>query len=170
MNRLCSTCGEEIDDKRQSVGKYTCFACEKAYKEEWRKANKDKIQQHSRQYYLDNRDAILERMHGQTPAGRALTKELDHIRRIEKAKIIAELKASRGCADCGEQDPMVLQFHHDNATDKKNCISQMYRHSMKRIMEEAEKCTVLCANCHIRRHKGFFSATSLDELTFVEKA
>lgn len=56
------------------------------------------------------------------------------------------------CVDCGEYDPMVLQFDHVKGK-KKMEISQMVAqgYSIEAILEEIAKCEVRCANCHQRR-------------------
>lgn len=55
------------------------------------------------------------------------------------------------CVDCGEADPVVLQFDHQH--DKLAHVSDMMKHMrpLKLIQEEIEKCEVRCANCHTRR-------------------
>lgn len=55
------------------------------------------------------------------------------------------------CVDCGESDPVVLEFDH--LRDKVNNISRMIRNSLswEAILHEIQKCEVVCANCHKRR-------------------
>lgn len=62
-----------------------------------------------------------------------------------------EVKLERGCADCGERDPTVLEFDH--LRDKKAVVSGLLRYtpSWNRMLEEIDKCEVVCANCHARR-------------------
>jgi hypothetical protein len=57
------------------------------------------------------------------------------------------------CVDCGEKDPIVLEFDHRDPTDKIHNISDMIRASygLDTIEKEIEKCDVRCANCHRRR-------------------
>lgn len=51
------------------------------------------------------------------------------------------------CVDCGEKDPIVLEFDH--IKDKYMNISKMIdSHSLSLIKLEIEKCDVRCANCH----------------------
>src|SRR5437016_5813554 len=55
------------------------------------------------------------------------------------------------CVDCGERDPVVLEFDHING-DKRGNIANLTRsgRSWKKIHAEIEKCEVRCANCHRR--------------------
>lgn len=62
------------------------------------------------------------------------------------------------CVDCGEADPVVLQFDH--VGDKLREVSQMLRRGFTWSLIEAEigKCEVRCANCHRRktaRERGY---------------
>jgi 5-methylcytosine-specific restriction endonuclease McrA len=50
------------------------------------------------------------------------------------------------CADCGEDNPVVLDFDHVSGGDKIERVTRMY--SLRRMREEADKCMVRCANCH----------------------
>lgn len=62
--------------------------------------------------------------------------------------LLLEIKSSNGCADCGEDNPIVLDFDHLH--DKKYNISRMVHEgfSWKAIQKEIDKCDVVCANCH----------------------
>jgi hypothetical protein len=59
---------------------------------------------------------------------------------------------SHPCVDCGESDPIVLDFDHVFG-EKKLEVSLLAwtRHSFKTIENEIRKCEVRCANCHRRR-------------------
>jgi len=54
------------------------------------------------------------------------------------------------CVDCGEKDPIVLEFDH--VRDNKDCnVSSMMTLALERIISEIAKCEVRCANCHRRK-------------------
>ena len=56
------------------------------------------------------------------------------------------------CAECGENHPACIQFHH-NEDDKEETVSRLVMSGCKqRVLKEIEKCTPLCANCHAKKH------------------
>lgn len=59
------------------------------------------------------------------------------------------------CERCPEDNPVCLDFHHNDATKKDFILGQACSngYSRERIMAEAAKCTVLCANCHRKEHE-----------------
>lgn len=81
------------------------------------------------------------------------------IRDANKVKINANHKFVKGylsenpCVDCGEDDPIVLDFDHIEAKDKAASISKMVASglSITTIESEIAKCEIRCANCHRRR-------------------
>ena len=60
---------------------------------------------------------------------------------------------SHPCVDCGETDPIVLEFDHLDSATKIATISEMVQQQRpwEIIMNEIDKCQVRCANCHRRR-------------------
>ena len=61
--------------------------------------------------------------------------------------------ATHPCIDCGESDPIVLEFDHRNPSEKKDEISHMVSTAapLSSLEAEIEKCDVRCANCHRRK-------------------
>lgn len=76
-------------------------------------------------------------------------------RRAELRAWANDRKAERGCADCGESDAACLDFHHPNDAEKDMAVTDLitHGHSEESLREEIEKCEVLCANCHRKRHE-----------------
>jgi hypothetical protein len=71
-------------------------------------------------------------------------------RAVKRMRFLIEFFESNPCADCGEQDPLVLEFDH--LRDKRFDIgSSLPDRNWQSILAEISKCDVVCANCHRRR-------------------
>ena len=92
-------------------------------------------------YFAKNREKIV-------PGIRARTARV----RVERAIYVWEYLLEHPCVDCGEPDPIVLEFDHVRGVKQGN-ISKMIGEgvSLKRLQAEIDKCEVRCANCHRRR-------------------
>ncbi len=57
------------------------------------------------------------------------------------------------CIECGyNKSHKALQFHHRDPKEKEFQISEMYtRRSLDALVVEAEKCDLICANCHAEK-------------------
>ena len=66
----------------------------------------------------------------------------------ELQKFIFDYLLENHCANCGETNPVYLEFDH--LRDKEACVSHAVSRvwSIKRVKKEIDKCQVLCANCH----------------------
>lgn len=71
--------------------------------------------------------------------------------KISREFILTYLQ-NNSCVDCGEPDPVVLEFDHIKG-EKTHAISRMITLglSLERIKKEMDKCVVRCANCHRRK-------------------
>jgi hypothetical protein len=93
------------------------------------------------------------RMRAQITAAKAL--------KIEEArKKVLEYLRRNPCVDCGESDPIVLDFDHVRG-EKVAYVATMIKDGLvwSRIEEEIAKCDIRCANCHRRKtakQKGFY--------------
>lgn len=129
--RRCGRCELEkpLDDfawRRKKKGQRDnyCRLCRAAYKQEHYAAN--------RQQYIDSamrrkREVVTERI----------------------AFLVGYLR-EHPCVDCGETDPIVLEFDH--LRDKKFSIASGLRdREWQSVLDEMAKCEVVCANCHRRR-------------------
>ncbi len=56
------------------------------------------------------------------------------------------------CVDCGETNPIVLEFDHRDG-EKKDCdVSNLIKNSsLRKVQQEVAKCEVRCSNCHLKR-------------------
>lgn len=62
-----------------------------------------------------------------------------------------------GCKLCGEAEPIALDFHHLDPSQKDYEPSQAKTMSRSVIKAEIRKCVVLCANCHRKVHAGILT-------------
>lgn len=76
----------------------------------------------------------------------------DTMRRRVRAWLLEYLQTHH-CVDCGESNPIVLEFDHHTPTDKHFNIGDATSRgfSLKRVIAEVAKCEVRCANCHRRK-------------------
>jgi hypothetical protein len=68
--------------------------------------------------------------------------------RVNKAKLLETLS----CVDCGERDPILLEFdHRDGGVKIANVSRMMALHTWSTVLIEIAKCDIRCVNCHRRR-------------------
>jgi len=82
--------------------------------------------------------------------------ELVKIRQDAARLYIWEILCTSKCVDCGNNNPIVLQFDHRNPTDKHYNVSEMLDCSISKIQKEIDKCDIRCANCHVIRTANQF--------------
>jgi len=77
-------------------------------------------------------------------------------KRKERLDRLSAIKRASGCVTCGEQDPICLDFHHRNPSEKIDSISKMANTKVAWSIIETElaKCSVICANCHRKLHRA----------------
>jgi hypothetical protein len=129
--RRCGRCGElkpveEFAWRRKAKGQRHnyCRPCHSAY---------------HREHYLANKPRYVAQAHAR--------KEKLY---LERTRYLLEFFASHPCRDCGEEDPVVLEFDH--LGDKEfNIGSALPYRNWQSILDEIEKCDVVCRNCHRRR-------------------
>src|SRR5438067_7207987 len=107
---------------------------------------------YGREHYARNRAKYLEKAHRSRRRVRAKNDE----------RILSYLLA-HPCVDCGETDPLVLDFDHREPATKSNEVSRIVYHRPWRVvLEEIEKCDVRCANCHRRKTARQFRWSKLE--------
>ena len=104
--------------------------------------DKEKQREASRRHYQRNKEAMKARAKAFAPTHRARIRE-----------IIRTYLETHPCVDCGESDPIVLEFDHRDEKEKAFNIGDgvARTYAVKRIMDEIAKCDVRCANCHRRK-------------------
>jgi len=101
-----------------------CNECRKNYKNNYYKENIDKIN-------VQDNSSRNDRL-------------------LRNRQFIWDYYKEHPCVDCGESNPIVLQFDHINGDKFKN-ISMLVggRYSIEMIQKEIDKCVVRCGNCHL---------------------
>jgi hypothetical protein len=75
------------------------------------------------------------------------------VNKRKKRRAFQEWKATLSCSQCGFSHVAALDFHHLDAKTKEGIVSELIREGrFKKAKAEAEKCIVLCANCHRVHH------------------
>ena len=67
-----------------------------------------------------------------------------------RVRYLVDFFGENPCADCGETDPVVLEFDHIGAKTF-NVGKGLHDRNWQSVLDEIEKCEVVCANCHRRR-------------------
>lgn len=85
-------------------------------------------------------------------------------RRRRKIKRILVLEAGGACSLCGYDHCLAaLEFHHVVPADKRFSMSHRgVTRSLARAREEAQKCVLLCANCHAEVEAGMTTLPGRD--------
>lgn len=80
--------------------------------------------------------------------------QVSKARRKKNLQLVQAEKMRRGCFCCGyKEDPCALDFDHLNPDQKHAGVGKMMTHSFDKILNEMNKCQLLCANCHrIKTH------------------
>lgn len=132
ITKYCNLCKEtktisEFNKKGKSF-QANCRACQKIKKD---------------QHYVNNKAVYV-----------AKARKYDDAKKRKDLKKVIDYFKLHPCVDCGETDPLVLEFDHIDVDTKDNdvcsmiCQDKVHWHI---IEKEISKCEVRCANCHRRK-------------------
>lgn len=79
----------------------------------------------------------------------------------EHQSLIYSYLVEHPCVDCGNDNPVVLQFDHVRGKKVAGISTMIGRYSTNNILAEIAKCEVRCANCHTKKTAkdfGWFKA------------
>lgn len=142
--RRCTGCGvlkpaTEFSLKNKRTGRQStrCLACVAAA---------------SRAHYERNRETYLARARGRTRwTNPKAAYKLDYLR-------------THPCVDCGESDPLLLDFDHRRGETKVNDVSRLiWERKWEIVKAEIAKCDVRCVRCHRRKTAQQFRWSRLGE-------
>lgn len=80
-----------------------------------------------------------------------------NVRKIFNKTMIYDYLKEHPCVDCGERNPVVLEFDHVRGEKKFNISAGMVKgYTWSILADEIAKCDIRCANCHrIKTAKQF---------------
>ena len=81
--------------------------------------------------------------------GKEYMADWSRARRLENTARLLDYLLEHPCVDCGESDPLVLEFDH--MTGKNIEVTRLTARTWDVILKEIELCEVRCCNCHRRR-------------------
>lgn len=108
--------------------------------------------------YADPKDPrLLEARRKHYYANKKAYQERARQREQEFRQIVLERK-NKPCMDCGVQySPWVMEFDHREPVDKVAGIGPLIkRGNLQLLLEELDKCDVVCSNCHRERTAKMF--------------
>ncbi len=129
--KLCNHCDKKQDielfafaNKIKGTRKPTCKECDKIKRKVYYEANKKWI-------IADN-------------------SERNKVAKTRNSQYVWDYLKKNPCVDCGQTNPIVLDFDHRDGVDKIDCVSRLIANtvSIETLQEEIDKCDIRCANCH----------------------
>ncbi len=131
--RLCARChvAKPVDefpikDAARGWRSSYCLPCRRAY---------------GRAHYESNKPYYLAKNHMSRVRNRTVNRDL-----------VYDFLVTHPCVDCGEGDPVLLDFDHVDETTKRWSVGAMLsRRTTSAVRREMSKCVIRCANCHRRR-------------------
>lgn len=82
------------------------------------------------------------------PAKRISVKK-EYVRK--KQEFVYDYLLEHPCVDCGECNPIVLEFDHVRGYKLFDISYAIQSSSLEKLIEEIRKCEVRCSNCHAKR-------------------
>ena len=138
-----------VRDGSEQLKCYRCGEEKPANQFAWRRRRKNQRDsfcrpcrsEYGREHYLANKQRYID----QAAASKRKI-------RLARTMYLIEFFKAHPCADCGETDPVVLEFDHlDSRAKSFNIGVVLHYRTWDAILEEMKKCEVVCANCHRRR-------------------
>ena len=110
--------------------------------------NKEKILKATHDRYIKNKEHYLEYQRQYRQQNQCNISEKQKESRHQKLRTLI-VYLGDCCMRCGGVFPdCVYDFHHNNPEEKKFTIGSYMGYKLETLKKEADKCTLLCANCH----------------------
>lgn len=99
--------------------------------------------QQSKDYYQRNKSKVVQAV---------VRRNKEYVK--QRVENYQQFKQQLCCLHCGEADPICLDFHHTDPSQKDGIVSHMMASKpWDVVLQEIEKCLVLCSNCHRKEHR-----------------
>lgn len=114
--------------------------------------NKEKILQKAKEQYYADPEKYADYQREYRRKHRKLISEKLRISRKTKLQKLVDLHGNF-CKKCNVSFPLcVYDFHHLNPLEKEFSIGENMHRSFEALVKEAQKCVLLCSNCHRMVH------------------
>lgn len=134
--KICKVCGQEKHhdqyswrNKKKGWKHGHCKVCHSTYR---------------KQHYQDNQDKYVGLATNWNQENSAKLRDTNR-------RYVFEYLLKHPCVDCGESNPIVLEFDHVRGKKRAAIAKMLSSYSIEAIQKEIEKCEVRCANCHRRK-------------------
>ena len=182
--KTCSKCHVPKDPSEFGLGKtysdgLKCWCRECCRKQARVFARTPEQQQKRKQWADDHKERLRQqakyrwktRKHIYEPARQRWALEhkeemlaLSRERRVQFRSFIDFLKTGKPCADCGGLfAPYIMEYDHVRG-EKRFAIGRMTNHRQSRVLEEIDKCDLVCCNCHRVRTQYRKGASTLTKV------
>jgi hypothetical protein len=160
MTKTCIKCGIVGDDSLFAMRENRCHSCVQAYNRARYVAKKRKadaissgeLKFESFQCSRCGIDTCIDdaksypRCHKCVKLDRRVTQAK---RYVTRKKIYHSWFDGKECVVCGESDPVVLEWAHDDRSTKSQNVSYLVTAArLSKAVQEADKCSIKCTNCH----------------------
>lgn len=112
------------------------------------------------QAYHSGNKKHLDRVNKYRKNNMVKVKGIKHAFYEKRMKFISEFKTE--CCICREKRKPCLEFHHKDRNKKLFTIGKFVFKSREAIVDEINKCVVLCANCHRKVEYGSLRGYKFD--------
>ena len=166
--KICTNCNENkpfsefYRDKRVEDGfRSRCKECYSAISKKYHQENAERMRSVWKKYRDENPDKVRAahkkyREKNSDKVRAAVEKCEEKNRKINQAYIAKEKGIS--CMDCGATESKgkrkALDLHHRDPSTKEFDVSRYIGCPWETIKDEIEKCDLLCAQCHKKRHNN----------------
>lgn len=180
--KMCNTCKQSKPDsafsyknKAKGTRQSKCKACSATYSSQWHDKNKSECRECGQSKYrhdfafknkergtktickqcfnLLRNEAYAALPPEERKAAAKAKRDRSKVSKPERQRRLLDYLKTHPCVDCGETDPVVLEFDHVRGDKVATVYTLALRHlrTWGVVEEEIAKCDVRCVKCHRKR-------------------